>query len=192
MQPKTKTDYPKTVAVGLALGLAVMLGLFLSAPYVEAQAARVVHLDARAVAYGSNPTAVAAAVVGAQPIMDREGMPYHNTGHPNAKHCYVATTATTATQVTGCEVAAGKSYYVTSVVVSGDIANATATPWQLTTGTSTACTGATVLLSGWHPALTTVPMRFNPPIKATAAHGLCILDGVTGSKSMSITGYLAP
>jgi hypothetical protein len=145
----------------------------------------------RAVAYGSSPTAVAAGVYGA-PIADLEGRPYVNASHPRAINCYVSTTATTATQVTGCEVVAANSIYITSVTVSGDIANAVSTPWQITTGTSTNCTGATVVLGGYHGTLGSVHMTFPTPIKATAAHGLCILDGTTGTKTAMITGYLAP
>lgn len=174
----------------LALSLAVSALLMVLAPVgVVAQAVHQMRL--RAVAYGSNPTAVAAGETFTN-ITDLEGRPYVNPGHPNAVRCWVTTTATTATQVTGCEVVAGKSYYVTQITVSGDIANATATPWSITSGTSTACTGATVIASGWHPALTTVTLTFPVPIKVTAAHGLCILDGVTGSKTALITGYLAP
>lgn len=145
----------------------------------------------RAVAYGSSPTAVAAGVFGA-PIADLEGRVYVNASHPRAINCYVTTTGTTATQVTGCEVVASNSIYITSVTVSGDVANAVTTPWQITTGTSTNCTGATVILGGYHPTLSTVTMTFPTPIKATVAHGLCILDATTGTKTAMITGYVAP
>ncbi len=144
-----------------------------------------------AVAYGSSPTAVAAGVFGA-PIADLEGLPYINTGHPFAIACYLETTATTSTQITGCELVSGKSIYIKSIMVSGDIANAQSTPWQIQEGTSTGCTGPTVLVGGWHQALGTDTMIFDPPIKGTVAEGLCVLDATAGSKTITITGYVAP
>ena len=145
----------------------------------------------RAVAYGASPTAVTAGVYGAT-IADLEGRPYVNTSHPRAVHCVLSTTATTATQVTGCEVVASNSYYITAVHVAGDILNATATPWQITSGTSTDCTGATIVVAGYHPAVSGQHLTFPTPIKVTQAHGLCILDATVGTKKVTITGYIAP
>lgn len=145
----------------------------------------------RAVAYGSSPAAVAAGVFGA-PIADLEGRPYVNTAHPRAVSCTLTTTSTSKVQVTGCEVVASNSYYITSVWVSGDIANATATPWIVKAGTSTDCTGDAVLLRGYHPALSGSHLTFPTPIKTAAGHGLCLEDGVTGTKVITITGYIAP
>lgn len=108
----------------------------------------------------------------------------------DALNCYVTTTATTSTQITGCEVSTGKSIYITTACVSGDIANATATPFTLQSGTSTACSGPHVIWSGWHPALTNYCVNFPTPIKVTVSEGLCILDGVTGSKSALVSGFV--
>jgi hypothetical protein len=143
------------------------------------------------VAYATSPTPVAAGVFGA-PIADLEGRPYVNTSHPRAVNCVLNTSATSSTQITGCEVVASNSYYITSVQVFGDIANATATPWILQSGTSTACTGPRILASGYHPALSGNTMTFPTPIKVVVAEGLCLLDGVTGTKTISVQGYLAP
>ena len=145
----------------------------------------------RAVAYGSSPTAIAAGVYG-KPIADLEGRPYVNTSHPRTVSCTLTTTATASTQITGCEVVASNSYYITSVTVAGDAANATATPWILQSGTSTDCTGPAILVAGYHPAVSTDHATFPTPIKATASHGLCILDGTTGTKKITVTGYIAP
>lgn len=145
----------------------------------------------RAVAYGSSPTAVTAGNQGPQ-IGDLEGRPYVNIGHPRAISCTVTLTATSSTQITGCEVVASNSIYITSMSLCGDIANTTATPAILQSGTSTACTGPAILFSGYHPAVSCINQTFNPPIKATSAHGLCILDGTTGTKKATISGYVAP
>lgn len=145
----------------------------------------------RAVAYGSSPTAIAATTQ-APAIGDLEGRQYVNIGHPRAINCVLTTTATTSTQITGCEVVASNSIYITAMGLCGDIANATATPAILQSGTSTACTGPHILWSGYHPALSCINMQFNPPIKATVAEGLCILDGTTGTKKANIVAYVAP
>lgn len=147
---------------------------------------------ARAVAYGANPTAIVAAAM-APPIADLEGRPYVNPAHPRAINCYLAaSTATTSTQITGCELVTGKSIYVTSVTLSGDIASTTSNPATLQSGTSTGCTGPHVLFSCHHPAVSSCTATFPQPIKVTASEGLCLLDGVTGTKTATVTGYVAP
>lgn len=67
--------------------------------------------------------------------------------------CFVASTATTSTQITGCEVQTGKSFYITSMSISGDAISATGTPAIIQSGTSTACTGPHVLAQCWHVAM---------------------------------------
>jgi hypothetical protein len=171
----------------IALAAALVVGLCVSANADTTKTMKIY----RATAYGANATPVAAEAIGV-PIADLEGRPYINTGHPLAINCYLTTTATAITQVTGCELVAAKSIYITSVAVSGDIANVVSTPWIISSGTSTACTGPTVLASGWHQALGTDVLIFPTPIKVTVAEGLCITDGTTGSKAVTITGYVAP
>lgn len=146
----------------------------------------------RSVAYGSSPTAIAAAARG-ETVADLEGRPYVNPAHPKAINCYLAaSTATTSTQITGCELVAGQSIYVTSVTLSGDAASTTSNPATLQSGTSTGCTGPHVLFSCHHAAVSSCTATFPQPIKATVAEGLCLLDGVTGTKTATVTGYLAP
>lgn len=107
-------------------------------------------------------------------------------------NCYLAaTTATTSTQITGCELVTGSSIYVTSVTLSGDIASTTNAPATLQSGTSTGCTGPVVLFSCHHAATDSCTANFNPPIKATVSHGLCLLDAVTGTKTATVVGYVA-
>lgn len=106
-------------------------------------------------------------------------------------HCFLASsTATTSTQITGCEVQTGKSIYITSMSISGDAANATATPAIIQSGTSTACTGPHVLYQCWHAATGHCEVTFPTPLKVTASEGLCVLDGTTGSKTAMISGFV--
>lgn len=147
--------------------------------------------SSRAVAYGSSPTAVTA-TNNAPRISDLEGRQYINTGHPRAVNCVLTTTATTSTQITGCEVVASNSIYVTGLSMCGDIASATASPVILQSGTSTACTGPHILWAGYHPALSCANVQFEPAIKVIVAEGLCILDAIVGTKKATITGYVAP
>lgn len=154
-------------------------------------AANPVTVGAVGATYGSSPTA---AVAGAASnlISDLSGKLYVNTGHPRAVHCEVSTTATTSTQVTGCEVVASNSIYITSLSISGDIASTTANAATIQSGTSTGCSGPHVLFECYHPALGTCTYYPATPIKVTQAEGLCILDGVTGTKKAVIDGYVAP
>lgn len=148
--------------------------------------------SSRAVAYGSSPAAVGAGN-NAPRIADLEGRQYVNPGHPRAISCVLTTTATTSTQITGCEVVASNSIYITFAQLCGDIANATATPAILQSGTSTACSGPHIIASGYHPATNCVTWNIGMPgIKVTVAEGLCILDGVTGTKKALVVGYVAP
>ena len=52
--------------------------------------------------------------------------------------------------------------------------------------------GPHILTSGYHVALSGIAMTCPVPIKVTAGEGLCILDGVTGTKKISVQGYIAP
>jgi len=107
---------------------------------------------------------------------------------------YVSTlvTATAMTQIIAAP-AAGTSIYVTDISFGGDIANATATPATLTYGTGTNCaTSPVVVWKAWHPALTTIVSNLSTPIKIPAAKALCYTDGVTGSKAITLTYFVAP
>lgn len=148
----------RSIVIGCTLGTFAAAGLFMLAPYAEAQASRSVHVDTR---------------------------------HSAAFKCYlVATTATTSTQITGCEVVTGKSYYITQVTLTGDAASTTSAPATLQSGTSTACTGPHVLWSAYHPAVSAATATFPVPLKVTVSEGLCLLDAVAGTKTATVTGYL--
>ena len=185
MRKISKFLWPGLIAATLALaGLVTLPG------GVDAQATYQSVL-ARVVAYGSSPTAL---TVGGTsfPIADKEGRPYVNDSHPFPFSCVLTATATTSTQITGCEVVTGKSYWITDVVIAREAANAVSTPTILQSGTSTACTGPAILLSTYGGALSTTPISLRTPIKATASHGLCLLDGTTGTKKITVTGFIAP
>jgi hypothetical protein len=145
----------------------------------------------RAVAYGSSPAAVAAGN-NAPIIADLEGRPYVNTGHPRSIICNLSTTATSSTQVTGCEVVASNSIWVTSITVGGGVATGATAPAVIQSGTSTACTGPAVFYRCGHPAQSTCTIPFNPAVKLTQAHGICLLDATVGTKWVTITGFVAP
>ena len=145
----------------------------------------------RAVAYGSSPTPVSAGTT-AGGIMDLEGIPYANNGHPRTILCNLVSSATTSTQVTGCELVASNSIYVTSITVGGGVATGATTPAIIQTGTSTGCTGPVVIYRCGHIAQDTCTITFPTPIKTTAAHGICLLDATVGTKWVTITGYVAP
>lgn len=145
----------------------------------------------RAVAYAASPTPIAAAAQGAA-IGDLEGRQYVNTSHPRAILCNLSTTATTSTQVTGCELVASNSIWITSITVGGGVATGATAPAIIQSGTSTGCTGPVVLYRCGHVAQSTCTISFPTPIKATAAHGICLLDATVGTKWVTITGYVAP
>ncbi len=145
----------------------------------------------RAVAYAASPTPIAAASQGGA-IGDLEGRQYVNTSHPRAIVCNLKTTATTSTQVTGCELVASNSIWITSITVGGGVATGATAPAIVQSGTSTACTGPVVLYYCGHVAQSTCTISFPTPIKATAAHGLCLLDATVGTKWVTVTGYVAP
>lgn len=147
----------------------------------------------RAVAYGSSPTAVTAGNNAPQ-VSDLEGMPYVNTGHPRAVFCQMASAATaTLIELTGCAAVASTSYYVKSVVFSGGIATAATVPALLRSGTGANCATATATWATcWHGTAGSCVYYFDPPIKITAAHALCAIDATVGTKSVMLTGYLAP
>lgn len=147
--------------------------------------------SSRATAYGSSPTAVAAGN-NAPRIADTEGRQYVNTAHPRAITCNLTTTATSSTQVTGCELVSSNSIYITDIRVSGGIATGATAPAIIQAGTSTTCGSPVVLFRCDHPATGGCDWHGITPIKAAAGTGLCILDAVAGTKNVTITGYVAP
>jgi len=181
------TNFPATQPVSIAGTVNVVATNYDAGVWIASMPAP----TARAVAYGASPTAVVAGNLG-QTIEDLEGRPYVNTSHPRSIVCNLSTTATTSTQVTGCELVASNSIYITSITVGGGVATGATAPAIIQSGTSTACTGAVVLYRCGHVAQDTCTISFPTPIKATAGHGLCLLDATVGTKWVTITGYIAP
>lgn len=147
----------------------------------------------RATAYGASPTAVAAGTNGAR-VGDLEGISYVNTGHPRAVFCQMAAGAgTTLAELTGCAAVASNSYYVKSIVMTGGIATAATVPALIRSGTAANCGTATATWATcWHGTAGGCTFNFDPPIKITVAHALCHIDATVGTKSVMLSGYLAP
>lgn len=150
-------------------------------------------IASRAVAYGSSPAAVTAGNH-APRIADLEGIPYVNNGHPRAVFCQMAAgTGTTLAELTGCAAVASTSYYIKAVVMTGGIATAATIPALIRSGTGANCgTGTVTWVTCWHTTASDCTFYFDPPIKVTAAHALCHIDATAGTKSVMLTGYLAP
>jgi hypothetical protein len=107
--------------------------------------------------------------------------------------CVLTTTATTSTLITGCEAPpAGFAIYITDISVYGDIVTATATPATIQSGTGATCgTGTKVHYVCQHPAVSGCEAHYQTPARAVPEGNVCILDGTTGSKYVTIKGYIA-
>lgn len=114
--------------------------------------------------------------------------------HPSAVVCQMAAaTTTTLVELAGCAASAGNSYYVTSLTMTGGIATAATVPALLRSGTGTNCATATATwYTCWHGTAGGCMVSFPTPIKVTAGHALCAIDATVGTKSVMLTGYLAP
>jgi hypothetical protein len=108
--------------------------------------------------------------------------------------CVLTTTATTSTLITGCEApGAGFAIYITDIGVYGDAATATATPAIIQSGTGSTCaTGTKIHFYCQHPVTNGCATNFNTAARAAPEGNVCILDGTTGSKFVTIKGYVGP
>ena len=117
--------------------------------------------------------------------------------------CSVDNIAASLTEMTGCPVLAANagqtpSYYVSTIVAQST--TATGGQFTISTGTGTNCgTGTTVFLASntarFSAAANTgaaTEMKFDPPLKATAGHALCVLGVATNTTTAVVTGYIAP
>ncbi len=109
-------------------------------------------------------------------------------------NCTLLTTATTTTLITGCAApGAGKSIYITDIEVGGGVATSITAPAIVQTGTGGICgTGTTVVYRCNHVAIGQCEAHLLTPIKVAANSEICLVDGVTGTKSIQIQGYVAP
>jgi hypothetical protein len=128
---------------------------------------------------------------------DLNGRLFVDTGHPNRFRCQLNTTATALTAMGGSCAAPGAStsLYLGSVVMSASVASTTAADslLQLKFGTGGSCgTGTGVLHQCFNTANGGCSVSFNPPIKVTANNEVCFMDALAGTKSITITGHIAP
>lgn len=117
--------------------------------------------------------------------------------HPNRFHCTVAvSTATALTAVGGSCIApgAGLSLYVTDVMFSASAAGIAADAFPtLKSGTGGTCGAATAVF--WQAltaaAIVAVDNR-SQPIKLPANSEICWITSTAGSKSLQVSGFIAP
>lgn len=121
-----------------------------------------------------------------------------NVAVPAGIRCYVpVSTATILTAVGGsCATpGAGQSIYITDIAFGSSAASGTAADSfpTLKSGTGGACGTATdVVWGALGAANTTIVENLSRPIKLTAAHELCWMMSTVGSKTLVITGFIAP
>jgi hypothetical protein len=103
--------------------------------------------------------------------------------------CILTTTATTSTQITGCEVSGATSIYITDIDIQGGVATGATAPAILQSGTGATCASPVVLKRCFHPATDGCIDNRTTAIIANAGHGLCLLDATAGTKTVTIGGY---
>lgn len=106
----------------------------------------------------------------------------------------VISTATVLTEAKAAS-AAGYSYYITDINVSAVAASTAAADGQLNIyyGTGTACaTGTTLAYSCIQAATDGCSVKLQTPIKIPAAKAICFIGAVVGTKSVNLSGFLAP
>ncbi|MDP2319569.1 MAG: hypothetical protein Q8O42_09565 [Acidobacteriota bacterium] len=112
--------------------------------------------------------------------------------------CYVAVSTATTIQAVGGSCAtpgAGQSIYITDIAFGTSAAAGTAADSfpTLKSGTGGTCGAATeVVWGGLTTANSTIVENLTRPIKLTAAHELCWMMSTAGSKTLVITGFVAP
>ncbi len=116
-------------------------------------------------------------------------------GHPNRIHCYLNTTATTSTLITGCgaPTQGGFSIYITDVMMSSSAASTTAANelLQIQSGTGGSCGTPTVIRAAMNAANDGFEKSYKTPTKVAANAEICILSAMAGTKTVEINGFLA-
>ena len=108
-------------------------------------------------------------------------------------NCAFTTTATASTAITGCLASVGNAYYITDISITGGVATGATAPAQLRFGTGTGCgTGTTIVYYCHHPANGQCNTAKVTPIRTNTAVDLCVLDAATGTKTVSVSGWIAP
>lgn len=112
--------------------------------------------------------------------------------------CFVAaSTAVTITAFGGSCVApgAGLSLYLTDVLFASSSAAGTAADSfpTIKTGTGGTCgTGTAVRWAALNAANTAVIQQFTTPIKMPANSEICWIDTTAGTRTVTVSGYIAP
>jgi hypothetical protein len=146
---------------------------------------------------GTAPTATTAGNV-TRLLTTRDGRLITATDHPKRFTCTVVnSTATTLTAFGGSCAAPGASLslYITDINASASAASTTTADQQLEvkSGTGGTCgAGTAVIWNQYGVAFTSIVAQFITPIKITANNELCWMDAVTGNKSFTVNGYIAP
>lgn len=114
--------------------------------------------------------------------------------HPKRVACVLTTTATTSTAITGCAApGAGLSIYITDISVYGGAALGATAAATIQSGTGGTCgSNTTIHHYCQHPATAGCEAHFVVPKKGFANGELCLLDATTGTKFVTISGYVAP
>lgn len=129
------------------------------------------------------------------PTVDAYGSVRTTNDHVNRVKCYISSTATTSTIVTGCAApGAGLSLYVTSVQWYSSIISTTANFMRLQSGTGGTCGTATVVLYDGYASVAFGGNNvvFGTPLKLTANHELCFVHASAGTRLVSVQGFIAP
>lgn len=129
------------------------------------------------------------------PTVDAYGSVRVTSDHVNRVKCYISSTATTSTIVTGCSApGANLSIYVTSMQWYSSIISTTANFMRIQSGTGGTCgTATTILYDGYASvAFGGNNVVFNTPLKLTANHELCFVHASAGTRLVSIQGFIAP
>lgn len=127
--------------------------------------------------------------------MDNYGVPSVSIRHPNAILCYISSTATTSTVVTGCSApGAGLSIYITAVYTASSIATTTTNFTRIQYGTGGTCgTGTTGIFDEYAAAaFGSAGLTFGTAVKIPANNEVCFVNPGVGTRVVTITGFIAP
>lgn len=149
----------------------------------------------------ATPTAKVAGTI-VQQMGDVYGAAYIRQDHPNRFGCVMDSSATTSTVITGCTGAiattaapgAGLAIYITDIEFYASTVSSTTNRNVIQTGTGGTCgTGTALLYAGYNPAaFQGNEVSFNTPRKGTVNGEVCFLNGVTGQKLITVSGYVVP
>lgn len=131
------------------------------------------------------------------PSLDAYGTLFFRQDHPNRFHCTVAVSVATILTAVGAPCAApgaGLSLYVTDVFFSASAAGIAADAFPtLKYGTTGSCgTGTTIFWQALSAAAVIAVDNRSVPIKIPANNEICWIDSTAGSKTLQVSGFIAP